>query len=282
MLSWHYFAIATVLFGSLSSIYMRKMMKNEDNDPVTFMIVFQFILTIITLLFALTQGFVFPPPQKVWLHFLLSAVLYACGSLFSFKASRHIPAGEMTILTAGSSIIAVILGVVFLHSTFSIWNMLGTFLILLSIYVLYGNEKMKINKAMWFAIFSSVCYASASVNDIFIIKYYDAISFIPPMSLLPGLIVLVVYPKKIKAIPRLLKWKHLEHIITNAVFYAFSAITWYIALMKGANITQLSPIGRASIIITVILSALFFGERKQLARKVISAVLVSIGVLLLR
>jgi len=52
--------------------------------------------------------------------------------------------------------------------------------------------------------------------------------------------------------------------------------------MKGANITQLSPIGRASIIITVILSALFFGERKQLARKVISAVLVSIGVLLLR
>ena len=76
--------------------------------------------------------------------------------------------------------------------------------------------------------------------------------------------------------------KHLSHLFIYSFFYALSAITFYLALDAGASISQLSPISRASIIVTVILSAFFLNERKDMGKKILSALLVSAGVLLLR
>ncbi|PIY68885.1 hypothetical protein COY90_03590, partial [Candidatus Roizmanbacteria bacterium CG_4_10_14_0_8_um_filter_39_9] len=81
---WHFLAFASIITGSVASLYVRVMMKNDENDPVLFMIVFQFMLSAIVFIFALTRGFVFPPLIEMWPQFLLSAVLYAIGSLSNF------------------------------------------------------------------------------------------------------------------------------------------------------------------------------------------------------
>lgn len=281
MAIWHYYAILTVLSGSISSIVLRTLMKKEESDPILFTIVFQFILTIVVLLYALVMGFEFPPPSFLWPRLLLSALLYAIGSLCNFYSSRHLPAGENSILTASGILITVGLGVTVLGNSFSLFKAFGVVLILISVIILYGGGRMKINKGVLYAVGVAVFYSLAVINDVVIIRSYNPISFVPVMSFLPGLLLVLLFPKKALRIKKLLNKKSLSHIIIYSIFYGIAGITYYQALYNGASISQLSPISRASIITTVILGALFLGERDNLDRKILSAVLVSIGVFLL-
>lgn len=281
MAPWHYFAIATVLFGSLSNIVIRVIMKKEESDPILFTIVFQFILSAIVFIYALFRGFVFPPPAFLWPRFLLSAVLYAAGSLCGFYSSKHLSAGENSILTASGALVTVLLGVFMLGEDFSVGRVFGVICIIVSIFVLYAKERMKMNAGVWYALGLALFFGVAVVNDVVIIRSYNAISFVPVMSFLPGVVLVLAFPKKALNMRKLLNFSALSHIVIYSLVYAASAITFYQALGVGANISQLSPMSRASIIVTVLLAALFLGERKHLGQKIMSAILVSIGVLLL-
>lgn len=278
---WHWFAIGAVLGGSISNLYLRKVMKNEENDPILFSIAFQFILTILVLIFALYRGFTFPPPLNLVPRFIFGGILYAVGTLCAFYASKQIGAGEFTILSSSGSLITILLGVFLLGNSFGPNKALGTALILASVVVLYAKERMKINRGMWLAFGVAVFYGVGVVNDVVILRTYNVMSFVPLMCFLPGLIILMIFPKRLSKINKLLKPKPLQHIVLYSAFYAVGTIFFYSALSSGATISQLSPISRASIIVTVILSALFLGEKKDLVRKIVSAILVSIGVILL-
>jgi len=281
MALWHYYAILTVLAGSVSSIILRTLMKKEESDPILFTIVFQFTLTVVVLLYALVMGFEFPPPSFLWPRLILSALLYAIGSLCNFYSSRHLPAGENSILTASGILITVGLGVTVLGNSFSVFKAIGVVLILISVLILYGGGRMKVNKGVLYALGVAVFYSFAVINDVVIIRSYNPISFVPVMSFLPGLVLILLFPRKAIKIKKLMNKKSLSHVIVYSIFYGISAIAYYQALYAGASISQLSPISRASIITTVILGALFLGERDHLNRKILSAVLVSGGVLLL-
>lgn len=281
MLTWHYFAIATVLTGSIASLLLRALMKNEENDPILFSIIFQFILTAVVFVYSLSRGFVFPPPLHLLPLFALSAVLYAAGSLSMFRASSYIGAGEMTILTAGGSVITILLGVFLTHNSFSLANVAGVALILASIVVLYAKEKLKMNAGVWYALVVAVTFGTAVVSDSVIIKTYSPTSFVPIMCFLPGLILLILFPRSILKVKKLLRPKPLSHIVIYSVFYAISAVTYYLALDSGATVSQLSPINRASIITTVLLASIFLNEKKDMTRKLLSAALVTAGVFLL-
>lgn len=278
---WHTYALATVVFSSLAALFIRTLMRHDKHDAVLSMIVFQLMLTSVTFVYALINGFVFPFPQELWPRMMISALLYSVGSLCNFYASKHLEAGELTILNAGGAIITIILGVLFIGNSFTFYHIIGTFFIMASIWLLYSRTHFAINRGFWYAVGLSISYAVAVVNDVVIIRKYDPISFIPIMSFLPGLIIAIVFFRRLPHLKTFIRGNTLIHIFIFAVIYAISAITFYLALDSGAPISQLSPISRASIITTVILSALFLNEKKDLIRKIISALLVSIGVILL-
>jgi len=137
------------------------------------------------------------------------------------------------------------------------------------------------NSGVWYALAVAACYGAAVVNDVGIINRYDPVSYVSVMSLLPGIIIILAFPKRLKKIKKFLQPKPFQHILLYSFFYALGAVTFYSALSSGTTVPQLSPMSRASIIVTVILGAIFLGERKDLGRKIVSAILVSIGVILL-
>jgi len=137
-LPWHSFAFSTVLFSSISALLIRKLMRNDKHDAVLSMIIFQIMLTVITLGFAIVKGFVFPFPQELWPRMIFSAVLYATGSLCNFYASKYLETGELTILNAGGAVVTILLGVFLIGNEFNFTYAIGTFLIMVSIWVLYS------------------------------------------------------------------------------------------------------------------------------------------------
>jgi len=63
-------------------------------------------------------------------------------------------------------------------------------------------------------------------------------------------------------------------------FYAIQAITYYLAINSGAALSQMAPISKASIVLTVFLSFVFLKETENIKTKLLALAVVLIGVFL--
>jgi len=160
----------------------------------------------------------------------------------------------------------------------------GTVLIFSSIYILNKIKgKFIFTNYHFLALFSSICYGLAATNDLYIIsKGYDSISYVSVMSILPAIVLVVMKPAVIKHISNYLTVPFVKNMLIMTLFYAIQAISYYIAYDRGGSASQISSIYKSSIILTVILAAVFLREKENIARKFMSAVLVTIGILLIK
>ena len=254
-------------------------MKNESSDPVVSSIVFQFLLGCMTLLYGLTRG-VHLPPVFLIPYFLISGILYATGTIAFFRAYKEIEASEVMVLTGVGPISAIVGAYIFLHNRFSASQFFGVFLIISAVIVITKTTSaFRLNTGAWLAILGASCYGLANVCDAYIIRFYDAVSYLALICFLPGILILLRYIHKTPKIIRAMR--HIDrNLIIFTALYAVQAIAFYIALSVGALVAQLNTISRASIVLTVILATLFLKERDRIPQKITAALITTIGVLL--
>src|SRR3989344_7450552 len=258
-------------------------MKDEGSDPVAFTVVFLFVLGVMTGIFAAFKGFVFPPLSEYWFNFLLSSPLYAIGTVVWFKALQKLGSAEATILSSFGAIATIGSAMIFLGEQFSLRQGIGVLLILISIYLLNKIKgKLRFTLHHFWALFSSVCYGFAITNDAYIIgSGYDAVSYVPIISFFPALILLVVRPAVLGRMKTYMTATFLKNMFLVTFFYSVQAVTYFVAYESGGNASQIAPISKSSIILTVLLAVFFLKERENLIQKILSAVLVTAGVLLI-
>lgn len=271
------------VFGTaIANIFQRLLMRDDKSDPILFSIMFQITITIITFVFALEKGFKFPPLSIIWVNLLLGAFLYAYGVIFNFKAAKTTEASNLVIIGTLGPVTTIIFAVLLLREPFGISKLIGATLILLSIFILYKKRKIKFDQGFYYAAISAFLFGLAVINDTLVLRRYDAISYTPIIFLLPGIVMLMAYSKVLVKVKQFISQKGLvKNMFLLGFFYSIAAIGYFLAIEKGANISQIAPINRASIITTVILAAVFLKERDQLLKKFFSAILVTLGVLLL-
>ncbi|MFH0942873.1 MAG: DMT family transporter [Candidatus Beckwithbacteria bacterium] len=279
---WYFFALVCVCGVSIATLLERLLMREEASNPVTYAIVFQFMVGIISLIFTLLLNkFVFPPDFKLWPRFLASSFLWAGMTVFNFKAIKSLSAGEITILGSSGTIISIILGVVFLGEALKISVILGTLLIFVAILII-NSEKLSFNsrKGVLFALLSAACGGIAVANDAVILKSYEAFSYMAIISLLPGFVLLSLFPKYLLHCKQLIDFRRMKIMSIFCMFYSIQGIAYYLAFQKGAPVSQLSPLVRSSIVLTVILGAIFLKEKQGLVKNLIAGIIVTIGVIL--
>lgn len=66
-----------------------------------------------------------------------------------------------------------------------------------------------------------------------------------------------------------------------AVFSATQGVLYLAALAYGGNTAEVGTIRQASVIVTILMAAVFLGERGNLGRKLLAGAIVTIGVFLL-
>lgn len=260
-------------------------MRDEKSDPFAYGLVFQLICSILVFLSAFWTGFVVPPVKELAFNFFLEAVLYAGFIIFLFKALKLIEASEVTILTATNALWTIVFSLIFLGESFGAVKLLGVLIILVSIVFVTQKEKrlsFHFNQGSLYALLAAFCFGVAFVNDAFILRRSDAISYTAIAFFLPSLVILLIKPATIKKMKIFFKPELIVKMGLLGLFYSTSAITTYLAYQAGGNASQLAPIGLSRIVLTVVLAALVLNERAHLRKKIVAAVLVSIGILLLR
>ncbi|MEK7577470.1 MAG: EamA family transporter [Patescibacteria group bacterium] len=278
-MNWIFFALVNVVAISIASLYQKMAMREEKSDPIVSAIVFQLLTGVCYAVFAWYKGFNLPSVSLVP-YFIGTMILYAAGTIFFFRAIKKIEASEMSIIGGVGPINTIIASVLFLRDVFSAQQLLGV-LCIISAVVLINFKKggIVINQGVWLALAGTACYGIAVIFDTIIIRGFEVASFIPIGTAGTSLIMMLTYPRKISHV-----WKALIYVEKNlliySLLYAMAGITFYTAIFTGALVGQVSTVVRSSIILTVILSTVFLGEREGLIKKIIGAILTTVGVIL--
>ncbi|MDD5710770.1 MAG: DMT family transporter [Candidatus Colwellbacteria bacterium] len=282
-MSWFTLSIISVITLAISNLLRRVLMKDDKSDAVAYSLVFQLMCAFLVGLFAFSHGFVALPVFELPLNFLLTMVLYGTGTLLLFRAVQTTEASKATILASSSTLWAVIVALILLGESFSVLKIIGVGLILGGIILIsLKKEVFSLSRGDLYVLCSALCYGIAFANDTFILRQSDVLSYTALAFLLPGLFILAIQPKALRKLGSFSNLGVLLRMAIMSIFYSASAVTVYLAYQKGGAASQLAPIGQSVVILTVLLAAIFLGERENLGKKFVAAIMTTIGVLLLK
>lgn len=282
LMNWEFFAFISIISTSIAALFERALMRDDTSNPISFAIIFQFVLGAITLCLALVFGkFILPTDGTMWFRYIISAFLWAGSTVASLNAMKLLPVGEAIIIGTFNVIVTITLGIILFNEQLTPNAILGTLLIILAILIVFSEKlSFKSKSGIIFALLSALFGGIAVINDIFILKTYEAFSYTTIMSFLPGLVLLSFFPKQLIKNYSLFNFKIIKTMMLLAFFYSIQAVTYYMAIEQNAPISNLSPLSKSSIILTVLLAAIFLKERTHIPKKIFAAIIVTVGAIL--
>lgn len=254
----------------------------EEGDAHAYSIAFQLLGSVVIGLFALTQGFILPPLKEYGWGYVLISIFYGMGTLFLFNAYKYLEASEVTILTATRTIVTIVSAVVILGEVFSLQKGVGVVLILFSVVlVTWHTKKMKFNKGVFFALGMSICYGLGVTTDTFLLRSTNIFSYLTLGFFLPGVFLIILNPKKLLLVTTFLKPKPFFKLALMTSCYGVAALFFFQGIISGGGASGATPVLQTTVIMTVILGAVFLKERDHIIRKIVGALLVVCGVILI-
>ncbi len=281
-MSWFVLILLSVVIVSFANILQKILMKDDKSDPISYSIIFAFLLGVINLGVALIFGFHIPPISINSIFLIGAALLWGIGTIFFFKALQLLESSEVTILSSVRSLITIAASLLFLNETFNLQKLIGVIVVLFSISIVTNlKHGLKFNKGVYYTFGMTVFYGIAVVFDVVNLRYSDPLSYLAIVNFLIAIILLLIFPKSVKKLKVFTNVNFLKKMIPVSIFTTAQAIAYYFALAKGPA-SQIAPIGQSQVIITIVLAAILLRERDNLPRKVLAAILVTIGVVLLK
>ena len=276
-MDWIILVLASAFCSAMSVLLQKKfVMKSDPVETATF---FQILCTIIIITFALWHGINFSGLQSYLPNLVVMPFIYAGVNYFYFKALKMAEASEVTLIGTFRSLLVAIGSVILLRETLSNNMITGTFLIIISVFVIFYRPKsMKVNRGHVYAIIGSILLGLGFVNDTYILRTVDVASYEALAFLLPGILMLLFKPSSLRVFKDAGK---LLNMCAISLFYAGAALLLFYAYHLGGQADQVYPIAQSYVIMTVILAAIFLRERDDLLKKVAATLLVLAGIALL-
>ncbi len=282
-MNWFTLTILSVFIASIASIFQRVLMKDEKSNPYSYAIIFHLLLGFLNLVFGLLSNSTFSLFSGNLPLFLLASALWAGCSIFLFKSLQFIEVSEKTIISSVKVLFTIAASVIFLHEVFDGKKVLGAVIVLISV-LLVANLKngFKLNKGVGYILISALFSGLAIVVDSTNVQHYDVIAYNTFQNFFTGFIILAFAPSALN------QWRHfvqpsfIKKMLPLGIFSATQGILYLTALTYAGHTAQIGTIRQASTIVTVLLAVIFLRERSNLGRKLFAAILVTLGVILLK
>lgn len=278
-MNWQILIFISLSVYAVAIILQRLLMRDEKSDSVAYSIFFQGFTGLLILIFALfTTGITFPPLKPLIVNLILMTLLYGFANIFGFKALKLIEASEFTILFATRALFTLLASSLLLREGLNLYQFIGAFLILLAVVlVTIKSTKFRLKKGELFALAAALCFGLTNTNDRYLLGYFEVYSYVILAYFLPAIFTAVIYPKSVIKMKIFLKSTYLVKMLVMCILYAVSSIAFFTALQIGNNSSIVVIINLLSVILIVILSAIFLRERSHIVRKILGAVLSIIG-----
>jgi drug/metabolite transporter (DMT)-like permease len=293
---WVIFSLLSTLCDASADSFSKYILTDkEENHPMAYTGVFFFtvasIATIIYLIFDFDKSdFSSFTNNKALLWLLVSTIGYALAPSIYYRALKKVSASIIIILSTLQGFFVAFLSILITTENFSIYKLMGAILIFIAtLFIVKIQEKdndeatnlKKNQKFIWLMIPCTIFYAFAYLADGVSIDlgYFPPSFYVILNFFLPGILILLINPRSVRAIPIILKSKRTLKLITlNATIMYLSYRFMFLGILKGGDISSVNLIWSSETVIAVVIAVIFLKERHNLTKKIIASVLASLGI----
>lgn len=280
-MNWIIFVVIYLIFGVVFDQFY-KIATKSLTKPGALTALLQMIGAITVLLISPLFEMKFPTDIRVYIFFGLAIIFYTISDRLNTTVRSGIEASTFSIIKQLSTVFMIFAGLIFLKEPFILNKFIGAILIIVSnILIFYKKGEGKPNKYIILGIISNICYTIAlfldvNISDNFNLPFYVAISLG-----VPAVLIFILERVRFSDIKNELKNGNKKAIIVTGVTWAVSIVAQLRAYQLG-NVSIVAPLCSLAVILNVIIGYLFQKERENMPKKIIAAILIILGIVLIK
>jgi len=279
--SWELWTIVYLISAILFAQSFKKANRNMKNASLL-----TILLELFTALFSLVLiplfKIKFPTDITIYITLLVVAIIYAITDRLNIEARYGLDPSVFSMLKQLSTVFIIILGIIFLKEPFVLKKIIGAIIIILAnILLAFNKGKFKFNKYFIMSFISNFCFAIAMLINVGISDHFNIAIYTILTVTIPAIIIMLLGRYKIKDLKN-------EFNLYNKKLFIFSASMWSLMLISSVkayelgNIVIVASLFSLTSILNAIVEFIFNKNRGELLKKVIVAILIIIGVILVR
>ena len=271
------YLIVVVIFGQSYKIATKSCKKDG-----ALTILLQFLSGALTLVLAPFYAFQFPSEPTVYIFLALACIFYAASDRINTTARRGLESSVFSILEQLSTVFVITWGILFFKEAVVLKKILGALLIIAgNVFVIYRKGKFKLNKYIILSILGNLALSIGMSIDVGISDHFNVPIYVAITLIVPSLILLIaerVNPKDI-----IKEFKH-----GNKWAIMMVGLTWGTAMLlrlrayQFGDITTIAPLCAIKTILNVFAAYFFLKERDSLPKKIIAAIIVILGIIIIK
>ncbi len=277
-----YFYVLVFLVSSVFSNHFFKVATKSMTKPGSLTVLLELLGGIFVLLFLPFFSFEFPSDIKVYLLLLASCIFYALTDRMGTVVRSNIEASTYSILKRISTVFLIISGIVLFKEPLVLTKIIGAILIIISnVLVFYKKGDLKYNKYIFLGILANLTVTIAVLLDINISESFNLSFYVAMTLLIPALLIIIFERIRYKSIKE-------EYVKGNKKAIFLTAFSWGMLLLSSLRAYQLgevsviAPLCAVATILNVFAGYIFLKERNRLLIKVIAAILIVLGIFLIK
>lgn len=276
---WFIFACISGLFYTANGLISRKILKG-NKDAWAYSFYFSLIGALISLPFMISS-FKVAHSFSLWLLLIMVGVLIVIQNWLIFKSTNFLEPSVQGIITKFRLVWVFIFGIIILGENFSLLKLVGTFLTVISGWLLVKKfKKEQSMQGIVLAFVSTLFYAIVIVFYKFLFVEFDSSSLTFFIFLIPAIINLIIMPNSIKRVLAMIK-ESKSAVVAACSFGAFANLSMNYALTLG-EASKVLVIIEAFLIVTLVGEHIILKEKEHLMTKIIAVIIVIIGAILIR
>lgn len=275
-----YVALYIVIFIIHTQLY--KVALRSSRDPSALTINMFLIADLTALILSWFIGdYRFPTDRRLYAVPVIAGILYGITDLINARVRQAIEASTFSVLSQISTVFVIVIGVVFMGETPSVYKSLGALCIVAgNLLIFYRKGKSKFNKPVGLGLVASLIFAVALSLDVGISGYFN-IAFYKALTVSVSLIAMVIVGR-IRPQRLIIEFKatNVPLMAALGILQGAMLVTQITAYNTG-EIAVVAPLCALTVIGNVIVGYLFLKERDNLGKKLIAAIGTIIGAALI-
>lgn len=273
-------ALYLVLATAFTQFY--KIATKTLKKPGALTVLLQVISGLIVLLLIPFYEIKFSADPYVYIMLGLAIIFYAISDRINTTVRSGIEASTFSILKQLSTTFMIFAGLLFFKEEFILTKFIGAMLIIFSnILIFYKKGKFEFNKYILFGILANISFTIALFLDVNISNNFTLPIYVGITLIVPAILISITEKIKLSEIKEEFINGNKKAIIITSVCWGTAILAQLRAYQLG-DVTTIAPLCALTVILNVIVGYLFQNERDNMLRKIISAILIIISVVLIK
>lgn len=280
-MEWLIFVILYLFFYVIFN-QTYKMATKSLTKPGALTILLQLISSLSILLLIPFFEMKIPNDPKIYLFLGLSIIFYTISDRVNTTVRSGIEASTFSVITQLSTVFMIVAGVLFFKEPFVLNKFIGAILIVFSnVLIFFKKGNGKPNKYVLLGIFANVCFSIALFLDVNNSDKFNLPIYVALTLGIPTILIAIFEKIKFSDIKEEYKNGNKKAILITAITWSLSIVAQLRAYQLG-EVSIIAPLCALSVILNVIVGYFFLKEKDDMFKKIIAALLIILGIILIK